>query len=150
MEKAVTRETLVTSQYINRRKYERYNVGNFSVEVKKTDGTILNAILKDISYRGFQIVCNGLTARIFSQETGLLTDDDTNEVEITIKIQSKNKVEKIIADCRLVYIAISDDAEGKDSHVVGLQVSVFKDESLEIIKRLMKGLTLKSGVENSP
>jgi len=140
----------VTSQHINRRIHERYIVGNFSVEVKKTDGTILNAILKDISYRGFQIVCNRLTARIFSQETGLLTDDDTNEVEITIKIQSKNKVEKIIADCRLVYIAISDDAEGKDSHVVGLQVKVFKDESLEIIKRLMKGLTLKSGVENAP
>ena len=140
----------MTNQHINRRIHERYIVGNFPVEVKKTDGTLLNAILKDISYRGFQIVCNRLTARILSQETGLLADDDTNEVEITIKIQSEDKAEKIIADCRLVYIAISDDAEGKDSHIVGLQVKVFKDESLEIIKRLMKGLTLKSGVENAP
>ena len=140
----------MTNQHINRRIHERYIVGNFPVEVKKTDGTILNAILKDISYRGFQIVCNRLTAHILSQETGLLADDDTNEVEIIIKIQSEDKAEKIITDCRLVYIAISDDAEGKDSHVVGLQVKVFKDESLEIIKRLMKGLTLKSGVENAP
>lgn len=150
MDKGETRETQVTSQHINKRKHERYNVGNFPVKVKKTDGTILNAILKDISYRGFQIVCNRLTAHILSQETGLLTDDDTKEVEIAIKIQSKDKVEKIIADCRLVYIAINEDAEGKDSHVVGLQVKVFKGKSLEVIKRLVKGLTLKSGVENAP
>ena len=130
----------MTSQHINKRIYERYIVGNFPVEVKKTDGTKLNAILKDISYLGFQIVCNRLTARIFSQETGLLADDDTNEVEIIIKIQSEDKAEKIIADCRLVYIAINDDAEGKDSYVVGLQVKVFKDDSLEVIKRLIKGL----------
>jgi hypothetical protein len=40
----------------------------------------------------------------------------------------------------LVYIAINDDAEGKDSYVVGLQVKVFKNDSLEVIKRLIKGL----------
>jgi len=130
----------VTSQHINRRKHERYNVGNFPVEVEKTDGTKLNAILKDISYPGFQIVCNKLTAHMLSQETGLLADDDTNEVEIIIKIQSEDKAEKIIADCRLLYIAIIDDAEGNDSYVVGLQVKVFKDDSLKVIKRLIKGL----------
>ena len=130
----------MTSQYINSRKHERYNVGNFPVELEKTDGTKLNAILKDISYPGFQIVCNKLTAHMLSQETGLLADDDTNEVEIIIKIQSEDKAEKIIADCRLVFIAINDDAEGKDSYVVGLQVKVFKDDSLEVIKRLIKGL----------
>ena len=130
----------MTSQHINRRIHERYNVGNFPVEVEKTDGTKLNAILKDISYPGFQIVCNKLTAHMLSQETGLLADDDTNEVEIIIKIQSEDKAEKIIADCRLVFIAINDDAEGKDSYVVGLQVKVFKDDSLEVIKRLIKGL----------
>ncbi len=75
--------------HISRRNHERYNVGDFPVEVKKPDGTKLNAVLCDISYRGFQILCSGLTARIFSKETGLLTDDDTNEVEITIKIKSR-------------------------------------------------------------
>jgi len=126
--------------HISRRKHERYNVGDFPVEVKKPDGTKLNAVLCDISYRGFQILCTGLTARIFSKETGLLTDDDTNEVEITIKIKSRKKVEKIISDCRIVYIAKSDDIQGKNSYIVGLQVIDFKGKSLEIIKQLIKKL----------
>ncbi len=124
--------------HISRRKHERYNVGDFPVEVKKPDGTRLSAALVDISYRGFQILCTGRTSRIFSQETGILTDDDTNEVEITIKVKSRVKERKIIADCRIVYIAKNDDVEGENSFVVGLQVIDFRGTSLAIIKQLIK------------
>ena len=121
----------------HRREYERYDVGHFPVEMKKLDGTILKAILNDISYRGFQIVCTGRTARILSQETGLLTDD-TNEVEISINVKTSKKVEKIIAKCSLVYIAKDEEIEGENSVVVGLQVKDFKGKSLAIIKQLIK------------
>ena len=122
----------------HRREYERYDVGHFPVEMKKLDGTILKAILNDISYRGFQIICTGRTAHIFSQETGLLTDDETNEVEISIKVKSRKKVEIIIADCRVVYIAKDEEIEGENSYIVGLQVKDFKGKSLAIIKQLIK------------
>lgn len=124
----------------NKRRHERYDVGKYPVEVKKPDGTILKAVLNDISYRGFQIVCTGLTSRIFSQETGLLMNDDTNEVEISIKVPSKKKKEIIIADCRVVYIAKNEDIAGKNSFVVGLQVIYFKGKSLDIIKQLVNKL----------
>ena len=135
-----TKKTKKVISFVSRRKHERYKVGDFQVEVKKPDGTKLNAVLSDISYRGFQIICTGRTSRIFSQETGILTDADTNEVEITIKIKSKNKERKIIADCRIVYIAKNEDIEGENSFVVGLQVIDFRGKSLAIIKQLMKKL----------
>jgi purine/pyrimidine-nucleoside phosphorylase len=122
----------------NKRKHERYNVGHYPVEVKKLDGTILKAILHDMSYRGFQVMCTGLTSRMFSQETGILTDDDSNEVEITIKVKSAKKIEKVIADCRIVYIAKNDDIKGENSFVIGLQIIHFKGKSLAIIKQLIK------------
>ncbi|MFT5426524.1 MAG: hypothetical protein ACI9ZT_001465 [Gammaproteobacteria bacterium] len=75
---------------------------------------------------------------MFSKDTGLLTDDDTNEVEISIKIKFKEKVDNIIADCRMVYVAKHDEISGKESFFVGLQVIDFKGKSLDVIKRLIK------------
>ena len=134
------RKTKKNILHKNRRKHERYKVGNYPVEAKKHDGTILKATLNDISYRGFQIICTGLTSRIFSQETGILTDDDTNEIEVSILVQSGREKEKIIADCRTVYIAKNEDIEGENSFVVGLQVIDFKGKSLNMIKRLIRVL----------
>ena len=67
-------------------------------------------------------------------------DDDTNEIEVSILVQSGREKEKIIADCRTVYIAKNDDIEGGNSFVVGLQVIDFKGKSLDVIKRLIRGL----------
>jgi len=47
-----TRGTLKDHSLHNRREYERHNVGNYPAEVKKPDGTKLNAFLNDISYGG--------------------------------------------------------------------------------------------------
>ena len=55
-------------------------------------------------------------------------------------VQSGRKKEKIIADCRTVYIAKNEDIDGENSFVVGLQVIDFKGKSLDVIKRLIKGL----------
>ena len=78
--------------------------------------------------------------KVLRKETGILTDDDTNEIEVSILVQSGRKKEKIIASCRTVYIAKNDDIEGENSFVVGLQVIDFKGKSLDIIKRLIRGL----------
>lgn len=137
--KKKTKKSKKIISHDNRRKHERYSVGNYPVTVKKDDGTVLNAVLHDISYRGFQIVCTGRTAHILSQETGLLTDD-TNEVEISINVKTSKKVEKIIAKCRIIYIARGEEIEGENSVVVGLQVEDFEGKSLAIIKQLIKKL----------
>ena len=134
-----TRETLKDHSLHNRREYERHNVGNYPAEVKKPDGTKLNAFLNDISYSGFQVVCTGLTAHILSQKTGLLTENDSQEVEVSIKIPFKEGIEKIVADCNLAYIAKNEDKAKEMSFAVGLQVNNFKGKSVEIINRLFLG-----------
>ena len=133
-----TRGTLKDRSLHSRREYERHNVGNYPAEVKKPDGTKLNAFLNDISYGGLQIICTGLTAHMLSQKTGLLTEDERKEVEISIKIPFKEGIEKIIASCKLTYIAKNEDKAKEMSFAVGLQVENFKGESVQIIKRLME------------
>ncbi len=119
----------------NQRRHDRYHVGHYPVAVQKHDGTVLKAVLRDISYRGFQIACTGLTARMLSRDTGLLAEHESQLVALSVNIEEG---EKIVADCSLVYVAKNDDVSGTESYAVGLQVIDFKGNSLDIIKRLVK------------
>jgi len=122
----------------DRRENVRYYIDHYPVELIKPDGTKLNAFLNDISYKGFQIMCTGLTARILSQKTGLLTEDDRQDAEILINIPFKEGIEKILVSCKLIYIANDEDAEGENTFAVGLHVENFKGQSVRIINRLIE------------
>ncbi len=134
-----TRGTQKVSSSHERREYVRYNVGHYPVELKKPDGTKLPALLNDVSFGGFQILCTGLTAHILSQKIGLLTEDGGQDAEISINIPFKEGIEKIMANCKLAYTAKNKDAEGKSTFAVGLQVNNFKGKSVQIINRLILG-----------
>ena len=134
-----TRGTQKVSSSHERREYVRYNVDHYPVELKKPDGTKLPALLNDVSFGGFQILCTGLTAHILSQKIGLLTEDGGQDAEISINIPFKEGIEKIMANCKLAYTAKNKDAEGKSTFAVGLQVNNFKGKSVQIINRLILG-----------
>jgi len=134
-----TRGTQKVGSHHERREYARYNVDHYTVELKKPDGTKLRALLNDVSFGGFQILCTGLTAHILSQKTGLLTEDEGQDAEISINIPFKEGIEKIMANCKLVYVAKNEDAKGESTFAVGLQVNNFKGKSVQIINRLILG-----------
>ena len=134
-----TRGTQKVGSHHEKREYVRYNVAHYPVELKKTDGTKLRALLNDVSFGGFQILCTDLTAHILSQKTGLLTEDEGQDAEISINIPFKEGIEKIMANCKLAYTAKNEDAEGGSTFAIGLQVNNFKGKSVQTINRLILG-----------
>ena len=130
----------MTNHVGERRECIRYNVDHYPAEVTRPDGTTLHALLNDVSFGGFRILCTDLTAaHILSKKPGHLMENEAPEVQIAINIPSKESIEKIMADCKITYIAKNVDKVKEMSSAVGLQVNSFKGRSVQILNKIIQG-----------
>jgi len=133
-----------------KRSHTRRDIDNYPITVKKLDGTTIHAYISNIAYSGLQIKCDRLSAHILSPKSGLLAKEDETEVNISSILPFKNKVEKIMAICMLKYVAVTGDSNSKYSYAIGLQITDYKGNSFQVIKKILDGLTLpdlKSNVD---
>jgi len=130
----------MTNHAHEKRECIRYNIDPYPIEVTRPDGIKLHAILNNVSYGGFRILCTDLTAaHILSKKTGHLMENEAREVELAINIPSKESIEKIMADCKITYIAKNEDKVKEMSSAVGLQVNSFKGRSVQILNKIIQG-----------
>jgi len=130
----------MTNHAHERREGIRYNIDHYPAEVTNPDGTILRALLNDVSFGGFRILCADLTA------AHDLMENEAPEVKIKINISFKGSIEKVAADCKITYGYLftnncvkNEDKAGEMSFAVGLQVTSFKGKSVQIINKLIQG-----------
>jgi len=130
----------MTNHAHERRGCIRYNIDPYPAEVTRPDGIKLHAILNNVSFGGFRILCTDLTAEhILSKKTGHLMENKAREVELAVNIPSKESIEKIVADCKITYITKNEDKVKEMSFAVGLQVNSFKGRGVQILNKIIQG-----------
>jgi len=125
-----------------KRTHTRRDIDDYPVTMRMLDGTTIKAYLGNVSYSGLQIKCNRLSARVLTPKSGLLAKEDEIDVKISAILPFKNKVGRIMAHCKLKYVALTETSNPEYAYAIGLQVTEYKGKSFQIIKELIDGLTL--------
>jgi len=73
-------------------------------------------------------------------------ENEVPEVQIAINISFKESIEKVTANCKIIYGYLftnncvkNEDKAKEMSFAVGLQVTNFKGQSVQIINKLIQG-----------
>jgi len=129
---------------VESRYYARRDIDNYPIIVKLLDGTTIRAYLSSISYSGLQIKCKQLAAFILmhTPKSGLLAKEDETDVKISLILPIKNKLKKIMVNCKLKYVAVTKDSRPEYAYAIGLQITDYKGKSFQIIKEILDGLAL--------
>ncbi len=140
--------TYAGNSFAEKRSDKRRDFGNHPITVRKKDGTKIKAILNNLCRGGLQIKCNRLSANILSTRKGLLPSDNQPTVEISVLLPTRKGLKKIMANCKMRYVAVTKDIDPVNSYVIGLKVIAYKGKSDRVVKELLEGLTLPNLQQN--
>jgi hypothetical protein len=130
------------SVFAENQSYTQRDIDNYPIIVRLLDGTTIRAYLSNLSYSGLQIKCKQLSAHILTPKSGLLAKEDETDVKISLILPIKNKLKKIVVNCKLKYVAVTKDSRPEYAYAIGLQITDYKGKSFQIIKEILDGLAL--------
>ncbi len=116
--------------------------GSYPITIRKADGTHIKALLSNISRSGIQIKCNRISAKILTPKKGLLVPDNMPEVKISLILPFKKGVKIIKGTYKIRYVAVSQESNLQNTHVLGLKAINYEGNSFQVVKDLLDGKTL--------
>ena len=132
-------ESRIDNNIVEKRSHTRRDIDHYPVLVKKTDNTRIHAYLTNISRSGLQVKCNRLSAHILAPKSGLIEDKNKIVVELSSILPFKNKLEKILLNCAVKYMAVTKDSNGEHAFAVGMHILECKGNSNQVIERILNG-----------